>query len=80
MSTPAHRCVLVRHGETEWSLDGRHTGRTDLPLLPEGVEQAKALRPLLSGRAFAAVLTSPLRPGPGHRRAGRSGGGGGRRP
>jgi broad specificity phosphatase PhoE len=60
MTIPAPRCVLVRHGETEWSLDGRHTGRTDLPLLPEGVEQAKALRFLLSGRTFAAVLTSPL--------------------
>ncbi len=60
MSTPAPRCVLVRHGETEWSLDGRHTGRTDLPLLAQGVEQAKALRSRLSGRTFAAVLTSPL--------------------
>jgi len=44
MTTPAQRCVLVRHGETEWSLDGRHTGRTDLPLLPEGEAQARALR------------------------------------
>lgn len=60
MTIPAPRCVLVRHGETEWSLDGRHTGRTDLPLLPEGVEQAKALRPVLAARPFAAVLTSPL--------------------
>jgi broad specificity phosphatase PhoE len=60
MTIPAPRCVLVRHGETEWSLDGRHTGRTDLPLLPEGVEQARALRPVLSARTFAAVLTSPL--------------------
>jgi probable phosphoglycerate mutase len=60
MTDPAPRCVLVRHGETEWSLDGRHTGRTDLPLLPEGVEQARALRPVLSTRTFAVVLTSPL--------------------
>ncbi len=60
MTIPAPRCVLVRHGETEWSRDGRHTGRTDLPLLPEGVEQAKALYPVLSTRTFAAVLTSPL--------------------
>jgi len=60
MTDPAPRCVLVRHGETEWSLDGRHTGRTDLPLLPEGIEQARALRPVLGARTFAAVLTSPL--------------------
>jgi broad specificity phosphatase PhoE len=60
MTIPAPRCVLVRHGETEWSLDGRHTGRTDLPLLPEGIEQARALRPVLGSRTFAAVLTSPL--------------------
>ncbi len=61
MTTPAPRCVLIRHGETAWSLDGRHTGRTDIPLLPEGVAQARALRPVLEGRPFAAVLTSPLR-------------------
>ena len=60
MTTDAPRCVLIRHGETEWSLDGRHTGRTDLPLLPEGVAQAEALRPVLASRHFAAVLCSPL--------------------
>jgi broad specificity phosphatase PhoE len=60
MTDPALRCVLVRHGETQWSLEGRHTGRTDLPLLPEGVEQARALRPQLAGFAFRTVLTSPL--------------------
>jgi probable phosphoglycerate mutase len=60
MTNSSPRCVLVRHGETEWSLDGRHTGRTDLPLLPEGIEQARALRPALSTRTFATVLTSPL--------------------
>jgi broad specificity phosphatase PhoE len=54
------RCVLVRHGETEWSRSGRHTGRTDLPLLPEGEEQAKALGPALDPYAFTSVFTSPL--------------------
>jgi probable phosphoglycerate mutase len=53
-------CVLIRHGETEWSLDRRHTGRTDLPLLPEGRKQAEALRGPLEGRTFTAVLVSPL--------------------
>jgi broad specificity phosphatase PhoE len=60
MNTPDQRCVLVRHGQTQWSLEGRHTGRTDLPLLPEGVEQARALRSELTGFAFTTVLTSPL--------------------
>jgi broad specificity phosphatase PhoE len=60
MTSRAPRCVLIRHGETEWSLDGRHTGRTDLPLLPEGAAQARALRPVLAAHTFAAVLTSPL--------------------
>ncbi len=59
-SSSTQRCVLVRHGETEWSRDGRHTSRTDLPLLPEGEAQAEALRPLLEPFRFAAVLTSPL--------------------
>ena len=51
---------LARHGETEWSLSGAHTGRTDLPLTETGREQAKALRRMLVGREFALVLTSPL--------------------
>ncbi|MFE9649520.1 histidine phosphatase family protein [Streptomyces sp. NPDC006365] len=52
--------LLVRHGETEWSRSGQHTGRTDLPLTRRGEEQAKLLAPLLTGRSFALVLTSPL--------------------
>jgi broad specificity phosphatase PhoE len=51
--------VLVRHGETEWARDGRHTGRTDVPLTPRGEEQARALKPLLAARHFVLVLTSP---------------------
>ncbi len=50
---------LVRHGETEWSAAGRHTGTTDLPLLPAGEEAARALRPRLAEIAFGQVLTSP---------------------
>ncbi|MEV6000330.1 histidine phosphatase family protein [Streptomyces griseomycini] len=52
--------LLARHGETEWSRAGRHTGRTDLPLTRHGEEQARSLVPLLAGRTFALVLTSPL--------------------
>ncbi|MER7485694.1 histidine phosphatase family protein [Streptomyces sp. NPDC126497] len=52
--------LLARHGETEWSRTGRHTGRTDLPLTPAGEAQATSLAPLLAGRTFGLVLTSPL--------------------
>ncbi len=52
--------VLVRHGMTEWSRTGRHTGRTDLPLEPHGEAQARAVGRYLSGRSFALVLASPL--------------------
>jgi probable phosphoglycerate mutase len=61
MDAERPRLWIVRHGETEWSLAGRHTGRTDLPLTPEGERQASALGPSLAGRRFDLVLTSPLR-------------------
>jgi broad specificity phosphatase PhoE len=59
---PGHlEIVLVRHGETEWSLSGQHTSRTDLPLTEPGRERARALAGRLAGRRFALVLCSPLR-------------------
>jgi broad specificity phosphatase PhoE len=51
---------IVRHGETEWSLSGQHTGRTDLPLTLRGEEKARELGRALGGKEFALVLTSPL--------------------
>jgi probable phosphoglycerate mutase len=52
---------LGRHGETEWSLSGQHTGRTDLPLTPRGEANARRLGRRLAGWTFARVFTSPLR-------------------
>jgi broad specificity phosphatase PhoE len=52
---------VARHGETAWSLSGQHTGRTDLPLTPNGERNAKRLGKRLKGLAFARVFTSPLR-------------------
>lgn len=54
------RIWLVRHGETEWSKSGQHTGRTDIALTPNGERQAKALGKLLAGKTFALVLASPM--------------------
>src|SRR5271156_407432 len=57
--------ILLRHGETEWSRDGRHTGRTDVPLTPKGVSGAAALAPMVvrrvAGQPLVAVFTSPAR-------------------
>lgn len=53
--------VLARHGETEWSRSGQHTGRTDIPLTELGRRQARALGEALRSRHFSRVLTSPLR-------------------
>ena len=54
-----HQVWLVRHGETEWSRDHKHTSVTDLPLTQTGVGVAGSLRPRLAGIPFEAVLTSP---------------------
>src|ERR1700744_4525834 len=57
----AHEIYIARHGATEWSKSGQHTSRTDLPLLPEGEEQARELAAKLAGIEFGLVLCSPLR-------------------
>ncbi len=59
MSAALLRLYFVRHGETEWSLSGQHTGRTEVPLTARGEEGARELAPVLAGVAFARVLTSP---------------------
>jgi probable phosphoglycerate mutase len=60
MSTRPPEVVLVRHGETEWTRAGKHTGRTDIPLTERGREEARAVGVELRERRFALVLTSPL--------------------
>ncbi|MGN8095985.1 MULTISPECIES: histidine phosphatase family protein [Methylobacterium] len=57
--SPFPQITLVRHGETAWSRSGQHTGRSDIPLTPEGEEAARALAPRLAARAYAEVWSSP---------------------
>jgi broad specificity phosphatase PhoE len=60
VSAAAAEVFLVRHGETEWSVSGQHTGITDIPLTENGCRAARRLEPLLSKTEFALVLSSPL--------------------
>src|SRR2546429_523500 len=60
MSVSPPRIHLVRHGATEWSVSGQHTGRTDIPLTEDGRRQAKRLGVRLAREKFALVLVSPL--------------------
>ena len=60
MSQPAPlRLYLIRHGETEWSLSGQHTGTSDIALTAHGEDEARALVPWLRSRSFTRVLCSP---------------------
>ncbi len=60
MARQEQKVYLLRHGETEWSLNGQHTGVTDIPLTENGRMAARLLQPILAKETFALVLTSPL--------------------
>jgi len=60
MSMRPQQVYLIRHGETEWSLSGQHTGITDIPLTENGRNVAKQLEPILAKENFTMILTSPL--------------------
>ena len=60
LNEPLPEVYLARHGETAWSLSGRHTGRTDIPLTERGESNARKLRGRLEGLTFTEVLVSPL--------------------
>jgi broad specificity phosphatase PhoE len=60
VTRPGNEIVLVRHGETEWSRTGRHTGRTDVPLTEAGRRAARLVKDALGPHRFRLVLTSPL--------------------
>ncbi|GJL58878.1 MAG: phosphoglycerate mutase [Nitrospirales bacterium] len=60
MSNKPQEVYVIRHGETEWSLSGQHTGSTDLPLTDKGRTLAQLLKPMLANHAFDLILTSPL--------------------
>lgn len=60
MTRNLQQIYLIRHGETEWSLSGQHTGRTDIPLTRSGRKMAEQLATVLAGEDFEQVMTSPL--------------------
>jgi len=60
MHNVAQQVFLLRHGETEWSLSGQHTSRTDIPLTDNGRRLAESLAPLLAKESFGLVHTSPM--------------------
>ncbi len=61
MNYPNRKIYLIRHGDTEWSVSGQHTGMTDLSLTENGRKQAKLLSKRLKGHVFEQVLISPLK-------------------